>query len=337
MLVKRMLPKQKVTRQNHVSLREFHEKRNKILIVRNARGLGDILMHRMIFEDFKRVMPDMHLTFACPRKYHEVAKHHPFVDDVIDSTNVKLSDYLVSYDTSACCVRWENAHFPNADKHRADLWAEHCGVILTKHNMHVPFIDSETLDFGLFRVKQAKAMAPKLYNQNSPNVLFTPIAFDVQRTLTDEQIEGTVKYLKDKGYFVYSTHDARVEMLEDLGVPVLYGYNLRQWCSFIHAADYVVTVDTAVFHYAGGIRKPMTGIFTHVDGKYRGRYFDFVLVQKHRDNGDWPCGPCYNFAMCNHPKCENRLDYEEPRPCLTELTVGEITEGLEKMFAKWPK
>jgi len=332
-----MLPKKQVVRAAPVSLRDFYNKRNKVLIIRNARGLGDILMHRMLFENFKRVMPDMHLTFACPHSYHEAVKDHPFIDEVIDSTNVNRNNYLISYDTSSCCVRWENQMAPNADKHRADIWAEHCGVMLTKHDMHLPFISQELQQFGLFQVRQARNMSRTIYDAKAPNVLFTPVAFDMQRTLTDEQILGTVKYLKNKGCFVYTTYQTKVQFFEDMGVPCLAGFPIPHWFSFVHAADYVVTCDTSVFHYAGGIKKPLTGIFTHVDGKYRGRYYDFVLVQKHRDDGNWPCGPCYNFAMCTHPKCQDKLDMAMPRPCVTELTTKEIIEGLEKMFAKWPK
>ena len=52
------------------------------------------------------------------------------------------------------------------------------------------------------------------------------------------------------------------------------------------------------------------------------------------DNGDWSCGPCYNWMTCTHPKgCGNAL---EPKPCLTELTVEEIKEGIDKMFERWP-
>ncbi len=324
MLVKRLFPKKTVVPK--LSLREFHDKRNKIIIVRNARGIGDILMHRMIFEDFKRLMPEMHLTFACPKQYHPLTKH-PFVDAVIDSTVIDCNKYGTSYDTSSCCIKWENAHAPHADKHRADLWAEHCGVALTNHDMHLPFLDEKTMRFGRAKVQQLGNVRPK--------ILFTPLTFCDQRTLTDDQIISTVKYLHTKG-LVYSTHQTEVNFLERLGVPVLAGYDLLHWLSFIHAADYVVTADTSVFHYAGGIRKPMTAVFTHVDGKARGRYFDFVLVQKHRDNGNWPCGPCYNYAMCTHPKCSDKKDFEEPRPCLTELTVAEIIAGLEEMFTKWP-
>jgi ADP-heptose:LPS heptosyltransferase len=128
-----------------------------------------------------------------------------------------------------------------------------------------------------------------------------------------------------------------IPSLKELGVPVFSGYSIPQWFSFIHAADYVISADTSTFHYAGGIKKPLVGIFTHADGKYRGQYYDFILVQKHRDDGNWPCGPCYNYAMCTHPKGKDCKNFNEPRPCLTELTVSDIIKGIEKMFKKWSK
>jgi ADP-heptose:LPS heptosyltransferase len=97
----------------------------------------------------------------------------------------------------------------------------------------------------------------------------------------------------------------------------------------IEAADYVVSVDSAAFHCAGGLGKPLTGIFTYCDGKVYGKYYDFVLVQKHRDNGDWPCGPCFHWPSC--PKSKEML-----KPCLTELTPDILADGLERMFQKWP-
>ena len=41
-----------------LSLKDFNDKKNKILILRETGGLGDILMHWQMFEDFKSDMPD---------------------------------------------------------------------------------------------------------------------------------------------------------------------------------------------------------------------------------------------------------------------------------------
>lgn len=153
--------------------------------------------------------------------------------------------------------------------------------------------------------------------------------------MQDNQIQEVFNYLHKKNLYVIASHTEPIAVLENMGCPVLNELSREDWLGLIHAVDYVVTVDTSTFHYAGSIKKPMVGIFTHVDGKYRGKYFDFILVQKHRDNGDWPCGPCYDYSKCSHPKCVSK-DYFTAKPCVTELSVNEIIDGIEKMLLKWP-
>ena len=57
-------------------MRDYYSRRNRILVVRDVGGLGDILMQRMMFEGFKRVMPECHLTWAVPQIYLQAASHH---------------------------------------------------------------------------------------------------------------------------------------------------------------------------------------------------------------------------------------------------------------------
>lgn len=315
-----------------VSLREFYDRRNKILLIRDARGIGDILTCRMLFKTFKEVMPDCHLTFACWKEYHDLVQNHPYLDEVIDSRELQKESFPISYDISVTCVYYESIKGTKNDKHRADIWAEHCGLNITDHNMYLPFMDDEYLTHGYLGLKELRQTSMSKYNKDGPSVLFTPFSFETMRSLTDEQIIATVQLLRDKGLFVYSAHSQSAFVLAKLSVPVIIARNLKEWAGYIHAADYVISVDTSNFHYAGGIKKPLMGIFTHVDGKLRGKYFDFILVQKHRDDGNWPCGPCYNYITCNNPRCK---DQESLRPCLTEITPAEIEEGLSKMLQKW--
>ena len=88
-----------------LSLRDFYHKRQKILILRSCGGLGDILMHRMIFEDLKNTVPDAEIHFACPWMYHDVVKDHPFIDKIIDSETVDITVFIITYNTSTGCGR----------------------------------------------------------------------------------------------------------------------------------------------------------------------------------------------------------------------------------------
>lgn len=321
-----------------MSVREFYEKHNKIVIVRHSRGIGDILMHRMIFEDIKKSLSnDMKLIFACPQEYHPLVQNHPYIDEIADSRIINRFNYLISYETTACDIIYECSKAPNGDKPRPDIWAEHCGVKLKNHNMFCDFLKPEMIQFGHYKLKQLRLSSYQKYNKNGPSVHFCPFAYDNLRTLTEEQIVETVRFLRSKGLFVYSSFYNTTPLLDQLEVPVIQNISLLEWLGTIHVADYVVTVDTGTFHYAGGINKPLTGIFTYADGKLRGKYYDFILVQKHKDNGDWPCGPCYNHVTCSHRECKNPASLTIPKPCLTKLTSKEINEGIEKMLIKWSK
>lgn len=319
----------KLLRRNHVgkqpalSLRDFYNKRNRILVLRETGGLGDILMHRMMFEDFKRVFPEGEVVFAIPGNYHEAVRDHPFIDEVINSRTVNIHDYVISYNTTSACTRYEMRMVPFADKNRSDIWANHCGVLLTKHNMHIT-LEDEHKKFGQDVLEKARK------GHQGPAVLICPISAMLVKNLIDTQLEGVVQGLRDRGYFVYASHIFGIPKLKELGVPVIWGTSIRQWMGVVDAADYVISVDTAAFHYAGGTGKPVVGIFTFADGVAYGKWYDFVLVQKHRKNGDWDCGPCYNWSCCT--KSNKPL-----KPCLLELTPEMILEGCDEMFERWPK
>lgn len=300
-----------------VSLKDFHEIKNKLLILRETGGLGDILMHRMMFEDFKKICPDIELTFACPQKYHDAVKDHPFIDHVIDSKDVDTSNYNIFYNTTGACNKHEYAAAPFSSKNRSDIWANHCGVMLTSHNMHLK-IDEKTL-----------AVGKKILNNyfNGPTAIIAPVSAMVVKNLTENQILSVVTNLKNRGCNVLAIHD---KPIPNLPVPLLHGLNLKEWMGVIAASDYVVSVDTSTFHLAGGLGKPLVGIFTFADGKVYGKWYpQFILVQKHRDDGNWDCGPCYAWSRC--PKTRDK-----PKPCLIEIKEDMIAVGINKMFDKFP-
>lgn len=306
-----------------MGLREFYEKRNKILIVRGCGGLGDILMHRMMFEDFKRLMPDAEIHFACPSYYHGAVEDHPFVDKVLAMEQLDRFEYNISYNTTTACGRTEMKLAPFSSPHRSDIWAGHCGVMLTKHDMHIKLTDDEK--------EEGKRLIEAKRDRDGPTVLIAPISAMQNKNLLDHQLMPVIQGLHDRKCFAFGLHSGPIYPMLKKDVPVIHGVGMRQWLSVINQADYVVSVDTAVFHAAGGMKKPLVGIFTFADGKVYGKYFDFFLVQRHRDDDPtWTCGPCYNWGAC--PKTQ-----QNPKPCLTEITAEMILERVDRMLEKWPK
>lgn len=304
-----------------VTLREFYDRKEKILIFRAVGGLGDILMHRMIFEDFKKIDPNVKIVFATLPCYFDALRDHPFIDELVNSNDVDLTQYNVSYNTTSACCRYEIMTAPNSGLHRSDIWSNHCGVKLKNHNMHLT-ISPEGLAYGMKTVEH--------YRQgNQPVVLLCPISAMVAKNLLPEQMQGVVERLRAMNCCVIASHTKSVPKLIEMNVPII-STNVQQLFGLVKACDYIISVDTSQIHIAGGLKKPAVGIFTFADGKvYTKFYSSCELVQKHRDSGDWDCGPCYNYPNCT--KCKGL-----PKPCLTEITVDMIMDGVKKMMAKYP-
>src|SRR3954471_13791831 len=98
-----------------VSVHEFYSRRNKILVVRAAGGMGDILMHRMIFEDMKKLDNDLKIHFAIPLNYFDAASRHPYIDKVLNCRDLDENEYTISYHTTTQCVRYEQSKAPYVD------------------------------------------------------------------------------------------------------------------------------------------------------------------------------------------------------------------------------
>ncbi len=305
-----------------LGLKEFYNKRNTIIINRACGGLGDILMHRMMFEDFKIAMPDVKIHFSCPKYYHDAVSDHPFVDQLVDCATLVKEDYLISYNTTTACGRMEMKMAPSSSPHRSDIWAEHCGIQLTKHDMHIHLKDEEKLN-GLEIIEKHR-------DRNGPSVLIAPVSAMQNKNLLEHQLIGLINGARDRGLYPFVIHNNPIDIVMKHDVPMIIEKNLRNWMSIINQSNYVVSVDTSTFHCAGGMQKPLVGIFTFADGQVYGKYFDFFLVQKHRSiDPTWTCGPCYNWCQCP-------ITQKNPKPCLTEISSEMILTQVDNMLAKWP-
>ncbi len=302
------------------SLADFHAKHNIVLIWHDKGGLGDVLMQRMMFAGIKKLVPGCELVFACLPEYFDAARDHPDISRVVDSRTINPKDYVACYNTCVTIAdKYENHYAPDCKDHRSDIWARQMGVTLESHEMHF------RLDEGAGRSGREKM--ERLRKPGTPLVAFAPVSKMATKTLLPWQMEVVVRETADCS--LVGIHNKEMPSLTDLGVPGLYDSTVSEWMSYIAAADYVIAVDTAAFHLAGGMKKPLLGVFTFADGKVYGKHFDFVLVQKHRDDGDWECGPCFKFADC--PKCPTAT-----KPCLTEITGEMLRAGVREMFERWP-
>lgn len=312
-----------------LGLREFHNKRNRILIWHDKGGLGDVLMQRMLFEDFQALCPEAEFVFACLPEYMDAARDHPYIKEVIDSRIVNPNEYCIHYNTCVSIAdRYEYLNAPFCLEHRSDIWAKYCGVELARHDMCFRLAPGNVKTCR----QRLRTLAGRTGADAGAVALLAPVSKMAIKTLLPWQIQAIQEAILEAQpkAAIVGLHNREVPDMTRLGIPGVYNASIQEWMCYIAAADYVVAVDTAAFHMAGGLKKPLVGIFTFADGKAYGKHFDFVLVQKHRDNGDWDCGPCFKFMNC--PKCTKSLQ----KPCLTELSKAELQAGVRKMFDRWP-
>lgn len=302
-----------------ITLKDFYSKKDKILIYQNRGGLGDALMQRMLFDEVKKTINNCDLIFACLEEHIDAFIDHPAISSIVDVKKIKLSDYGVCYDTCVTVAdRYENYYAP-CKEHRSDIWAKTLKIELSTHDMNFR-LDKTTLNKCKNHLQEIKKYPDK------PIVLLAPYSRMATKSLLDWQIETIVDATKEVN--LVGIHKYEIKPLTNLNLTTIQNITIQEWMCYIANADYVVSVDTAAFHMAGGLKKPLVGIFTFADGKIYGKYFDFILIQKHRDNGDWDCGPCFKLAEC--PKSN-----KSQKPCLTEISEQEIRDGINKMFQKW--
>ena len=306
-----------------ITLKQHYHRRNKVLVKRRLGGTGDILMQRMMFENFSTQFPHMEFSWCVPYEFIGFAYNHPYVNTV-EPNDLEHDDYGIIYDITTACRVYEHKHAPPT-KNRSDIWSEHCGVTNTTHNMH--------LTADPIAIENMQKIMQEINPENKPTVLIaahsTEDEFGVCKTMMDQQITDVVQGLKGLDFVVYSLHSVTLPVYDRLGVNQLTNLSSKDWIAAVSLVDYVISIDTSTFHMAAGLRKPLVGVFSFTDGKVYGKYYDFELVQKHRDNGNWDCGPCFIYHFC--PKSNT-----SPKPCMSELTHLDILRAFAKVVLKSP-
>lgn len=294
------------------SLLNFSLAKNNVLIKRKTGGFGDILMHRMLFEDLKEQFPELDFTFACPRPFIRMMENHPFVKalplDLLDE-----SKYAVIYDTTTACRVHELKHLSDNNKHRSDIWAEYLGIKLTKHNMHL-------------KVKEdAKIRCNEFKSKNDNKIVFlsmhsVPNDYGDHKKIEDQTLQDFVMYLHSQNFILVSAHHEIVDIYKNLPVIQYTALDYDYWIALVDMADYIITIDSATLHIAGGLNKKTLGIFAVTKGNVYAKYYENTLILQ----GHCPFGKsgCFNYLYCP----------EKELPCQKNITLDILINNFNKLL-----
>ena len=297
----------------------YYNKRNKILLNCKIGGLGDVFLSRMLIKQIKNQIQSCILDFACLPIYFDAISDHPFLNKVFDSRIVKPEDYGLEIDISVKHTDIiERQESINCTRSRVEIWSDMFNI-------------SKNFDMMLQIDSESEEKISQLFPKTKQKIIgFCPISRMAIKSLSVQQQESIIKYLKSLNFDIIGIHNKKLEAFDKFNLKTATTLSVKELIALVSYCDYIISVDTSTFHIAGGLKKPLMGIFTYTDGYLYGKHYEKVIVQKHRLHDPlWTCGPCYAKESC--PKTNSPL-----KPCLTELKEQDFIQGIEKMFNIWP-
>jgi hypothetical protein len=328
LVTKKKLPPKPVT------LREHYQRRNKILIKRICGGSGDTLICRMMFEDFAKSFPEAEVTFTCPHNYIALAENHPYAKAVslreVDEYLLE-SQYGVIYDIATACRTHELKWGPKNTSNRSDIWAAHCGVELRNHEMYLTPEPEMLGCCGKLLAEYNKEGKPKVLvvTQSQHHGLRTgEDDFGIGKSIDSNQLPGIIHGLRERGCYPYTVHSEKRADYEQLGVDQFTGLAAHAWIAMVALADYVITIDTAALHMAGGLKIPTVAIFTFTNSNpYTKHYSNMELIQ----------GPCpFSVPGCLTTYLHCKKGKNDPFPCQVGIGPSDILAAFDRLVARFP-
>ena len=302
-----------------MAIAEYYKKKNKILLNQKLGGLGDVFLCRMLIKQIKKQANECTIDFSCQSQYFDAINDHPLINNVFDAKKVDTSQYGLELDF---CVKKSNEietiESSNGQRSRAEIWADRYNI---KRNFDMMLhVDENVKDKISHRIKRNK----------NKLIGFCPVSKMAAKTLTKDQQKLILNILKSYDLDVIGIHNKKLESFDEEYTPNITDLSIKELIALVDCCDYVISVDTSCFHIAGGLEKPLVGIFTYTDGYLYGKHYEKVIVQKHkRFDTNWECGPCHAKDKCQKSSCI-------VKPCLTELNEKDFIQGIEKMFNIWP-
>lgn len=306
------------TRRNRITEMQPGE---KLLVIRKLGGLGDILMISALFPDLFEQFPDIEITFAVPEPYQTLFENHGTKLNVIPHSMVygpykghygpdsryhkagiqkwALDEFDVIEDISFPCAHWETLmkKYKATDgetglkwRNRMDRWSRWMGFELKNPRTIINLTADEIY-------QQQHSLSD---GTSRPTVVWSPISAKENRSYP--WWREVRSKLEADGFNVWFLHN------RDMGEgKTMANLSFREYGATVAAADIVLTMDTATFHWGGLLGKKTIGLFNLLLGMSHAKFYPTAEVMQFCDT------PCIAARYDIKQGCEKWFPGQAPR------------------------
>ena len=244
----------------------------KLLILLEHAGIGDHLIASLLFPAIQEQYPHVHVTYACPRRFHDLfaGSGLSLLSHDVPVQPAWLEVYHLIEDINVPCHAWERFFVAHGGtngtggnglkwRNRLDIFSRWFGLRVSTPQTCIRIREEERAE--------ARRILSRTGVGRKPVCLLAP--FSASPAKCYPWFSALATGLTAKGWAVRLLHPQRVPA----PVPTLAGLSIRQMGAVCSVADLIVSVDSAAFHWGGILRRPTVGIFNSNEGVAYCRYY----------------------------------------------------------------
>jgi ADP-heptose:LPS heptosyltransferase/Flp pilus assembly protein TadD len=302
-------------------------------LIRNA-GMGDALMALPAARALKRRVPAAKVALLTDKRYENVVKANPYLDECITMEGSKLS---VQGDSRALRGGrgWDlnPARFGIGEDHQVDAYLKEIGIQVPDEDKEIVLeIPASSMD------KVSRLLEGKISSSSSAGdgrrpkiVLLHAAKNDPNRTWPAPRWERLAQIIMEEGYLVIATGDNGRDPrrgVHDIALPGVVNLvgqlSPLEFTALCRKANLLITTDSGAVQLAGASNVAIAGIYTVIPGRCR-------LPYRHGK-------PMWNSVSieseCEYSGCYRRmLEEKHFGPARERLKAGKMTAP--QLFAEW--
>jgi ADP-heptose:LPS heptosyltransferase len=280
------------------------------IVVTRDMGLGDLLLLVPAIRGMKRVYPGLRITFATSSRYIPLFDGGWIGDVERVVSLLSLQGRFNSIDLRGYSERAtdKNTH------HRTDVFANYLNVLPLlpeEYDVRIPLSDEEVVQAGM-RLSAAG------WDGVRPLVGISAGASAKYRSIPPSTVANLAATLIGRGMRVVMLDDRPMGVSAEGVIDMGGKTTVREFAAFVSLCDATVSGDTGTYHLASAVGTPNVAVFSIVPPELRSAHYPLTENIFHRE---LPCAPCWGVGCA-------------ATPCLTRVSIGELTDALERALLK---